>query len=153
MYCLLSLKNDIRNKNIRSEIRAKVTGLLMKFKNYDYITLTCLYLDILDKTVPTSKVAEGERLLPFEVKASIQTTIDDLNDYFDDEYNDKSSRIQRCFEKSNDERISGYILESCYNNLQDKSWKMENHKPVSIVFPSDMMLLKEETVMVGKAVR
>ena len=30
---------------------------------------------------------------------------------------------------------------------------MENHKPVNIVFPSDMMLLKEETVMGGKAVR
>ena len=34
-----------------------------------------------------------------------------------------------------------------------KSRKLENHKPVKIVFPSDMMLLKEETVTVGKAIR
>ena len=55
--------------------------------------------------------------------------------------------------KSNNERISRYILVSHYNSPQDKIQKLKNCKPVKVVFPSDMMLLKEETVMTGKAVR
>ena len=49
------------------------------------MVLTCLYLDILEKTVPASKFFEGEGLLPFEVKGSVKTTLADLaeNDYDD----------------------------------------------------------------------
>ena len=36
---------------------------------------------------------------------------------------------------------------------QDKSQKLKNHKPFKIIFPSDMMLLKKETVTARKAVR
>ena len=85
---------------------------MKKFKNYNYITITCLYLDILEKFFPASKVFERERLLPFEVKASIQTTIADLTDYLEDDYDDIDSHIQWFFPKSNSERISEYILES-----------------------------------------
>ena len=81
-------ENVISDENTKSETRAEVTGLLKKFKNYNYVTMTCLYLDILEKIVPASKVFEGERLLPFEVKASIQTTIADLTDYLDDDYHE-----------------------------------------------------------------
>ena len=115
--------------------------------------MTCLYLHILEKIVPASKVFEDEHLLPFEVKASIQTTIADLTDYLDDDYDNIDSHIQRFFSKSNSKRISGYILESHYNSPQDKSRKMENCKPVKIVFPSDMTLLKEDTVRARKAIR
>ena len=149
----MAYENVISDENTQSETRAKATGLLKKFKNYNYITMTCLYLDILEKIVPASQVFEDERLLPFEVKASIQTTIANLTDYLDDDYDDIDSHIQRFFPKSNSERISGYILESHYNSPQDKSRKLENHKPVKIVFPSDMTLLKEDTVRAGKAIR
>ena len=115
--------------------------------------MNCLYLDILEQIVPASRVLEGERLLPFEVETSIQTTIADLTDYLDDDYDDIDSHIQRFFPKSNSERISGYILESNYNSPQDKSQKLENRKPVKIVFPSDMTLLKEDNVRAGKAIR
>ena len=98
----------------------------------------------------TLKVFEGERLLPFEVKTSIQTTIADVTDYLDDDYEDIDSHIQRFFPKSNSQRISGYILEIQYNSPQDKSRKLENRKPVTIVFPSDMTLLKEDTVCDGR---
>ena len=147
---IMAYENVIRDENTQSEIRAKVTGLLKKFKNYSYITMTCLYPDILEKIAPASKVFEGERLLPFEVKASIQTTIADLTDYLDDDYDDIDSYIQRFFPKSNSQRISGYILEIQYNSPQDKSRKLENRKPVTIVFPSDMTLLKEDTVCDGR---
>ena len=46
-----------------------------------------------------------------------------------------------------------YILESHYNSPQDKSPKLENRKPVKIVFPSDMTPLKEDYVRAGKAIR
>ena len=148
----MAYENVISNKNAQSETRAKVIGLLKKFKDCNYITLTCLYLDILGKTVPVSKVFEVECLLPVEVKAFIQATIADLTDYLDDDYDNIDSHIKRFFPKSNDKRMSGYILESPYNSPLDKSWKLDNCKPVKIAFPSDMTLLKEETVMAGKAV-
>ena len=119
-------ENVISDENTQSETRAKFIGLLKKFKNYNYITMTCLYLDILEKIVPASQVFEDERLLPFEVKASIQTTIADLTDYLDDDYDYIDSPIQRFFSKSNSKRISGYILESHYNSPQDKSRELEN---------------------------
>ena len=109
--------------------------------------MTCLHLEILEKIVPTSKVSEGERMLPFEVKASIQTTIADLTDYLDDDYDDIDSHRQWFFPKSNGKRISGYILKSHYNSQQDKSRKLENHKPVKIVFPSDMTLLSSQSTL------
>ena len=119
-------ENVISDENTQSETRAKFIGLLKKFKNYNYITMTCLYLDILEKIVPASQVFEDERLLPFEVKASIQTTIANLTDHLDDDYDDIDSHIQRFFPKSNSERLSGYILESHYNSPQDKSRELEN---------------------------
>ena len=39
---IMANENVISNKNTQSETKAKVTGLLRKFKNYNYITLTCL---------------------------------------------------------------------------------------------------------------
>ena len=102
---IMAYENVISDENTQSETRAKATGLLKKFKNYNYITMTCLYLDILQKIVPAAKVFEAERLLPFEVKASIQTTIADLTDYLDDDYDDIDSHIQQFFTKSNGKRI------------------------------------------------
>ena len=99
------------------------------------------------KIVPTSKVSEGDRMLPFEVKASIQTTIADLSEYLDDDYDDIDSHRQWFFPNSNSKRISGYIFKSHYNGQQDKSQKLENRKPVKIVFPSDMMLLRSQSTL------
>ena len=48
--------------------------------------MTCLHRDILEKAVTPSKIFEGECLLPFAVKAFVQTTIADLTDYCDDDY-------------------------------------------------------------------
>ena len=51
---IMAYENVIIDENTQSKTRANVTGLLKKFKNYNYITLTRLYLDILEKTVPAS---------------------------------------------------------------------------------------------------
>ena len=149
----MAYENVISDKNTKRETRVKVTGLLKKFKSYNYIILTWLQPVILEKTVLASKVFKGECLLPFEVKGSIQTTIADLNDYLDYDYDDIDSHMQWFFPKSSNERVSGYILGNHYNSRQDKSWKLENRKLFKIVFPSDMALLKEQTVTAGKALR
>ena len=138
MYGLLSswlMKKLLATKIHKSETIAKVTGLLKRFKNYNNITMTCLYLVILEKIVPASEVFEGERLLPFEGKASIQTKLADLTDYLDDDYDSIDSHIQQYFSTSNSKIISGYISESHYNSPQDNSLKLENRKPVKIIFP------------------
>ena len=138
MYGLFSswlMKKLLATKIHKSETIAKVTGLLKRFKNYNNIIMTCLYLVILEKIVPASEVFEGERLLPFEVKASIQTKLADLTDYLDDDYDSIDSHIQQYFSTSNSKIISGYISESHYNNPQDNSQKLENRKPVKIIFP------------------
>ena len=127
MYGLLSswlTKKLFATKIHKSETIAKITGLLKRFKNYNNIKMTCLYLVILEKIVPASKVFEGERLLPFEVKASIQTKLADLTDYLDDDYDNIDSHIQQYFSKSNSKIISGYIFESHYNSPQDnRNWR------------------------------
>ena len=74
--------------------------------------MTCLYLDILENILPVSKVYEGEHLLTFQLKESIQTTIADLTDYIADDYDDIDSQIQQFFSNLTNERISGHILES-----------------------------------------
>ena len=50
----MAYENVISDENTKSETRTKVTGLMKKSKNYNYITMTCLYLDILEKIVPDS---------------------------------------------------------------------------------------------------
>ena len=129
------MKKLLATKIHKSETIAKVTGLLKRFKNYNNITMTCLYLVILEKIVPASEVFEGERLLPFEGKASIRTKLADLTDYLDDDYDSIDSHIQQYFSTSNSKIISGYISESHYNSPQDNSQKLENRKPVKIIFP------------------
>ena len=102
----MTYENVISDENSQSETRAKITGLLKQFKNYNYRTLTYLCLHILEKIVLASKDFEVERLLPFEVKASIQATIADLTDYLDNDYDKIDSHIQQFFSKSHNERIS-----------------------------------------------
>ena len=92
------MKMLLATKIHKIETKAKVTGLLKKFKNNKNITMSCLYLVILEKIVLASKVFKGERLLPFEVKASIQTTLADLTDYLDDDYDNIDSHKQQFFQ-------------------------------------------------------
>jgi hypothetical protein len=146
---IMAYENVVSDKKTRSETKAKVAGLLKKFKNYHYIVLTCVYLDLLEKTVPASKVFEGEGLLPFEVKSSIQTTLADLNDFLDDDYDDIDSHLQRFSVTENDE---GKTVISEYNSPLDKNRKLENRKPIKITLPT-LTQLNEETVLAVKKIR
>ena len=39
---IMAYENVISDENTQSEAKAKVTGWLKKFKNYNYMTMTCL---------------------------------------------------------------------------------------------------------------
>lgn len=149
---IMAYENVISDEKTIPETRAKVIGLLKKFKNFGILTLTCLYLDILEKTVPMSKVFEGERLLPFEIKSSVKETIADLSDYLDESYDDIDSHLQR-FKPDYNSEGDAPILKSFYNSPNDKIKKKENRNPVLIVFPTDMTHVNEETICAGKKVR
>lgn len=103
------------------ETKGKVMGLLRNFQNYRYVTLTCAYLDILEKTVPASKVFEGENLLPFDVKAAIEITISDLREYSDVNCDDFDSHTHKFQVVSNNEN-SNLLVQCEYNSPGDKSF-------------------------------
>ena len=77
------------------DTKSKVQGLLNNFCSYRTLTLVCTYLDILEKTVPASKVFEGEKLLSFEIKESINRTVLDLEEYTDDDCENLDSHLHR----------------------------------------------------------
>ena len=70
----------VSDKITKEETKAKIRSLLSKFRNYKFLTYTCCYLDLLEKTKPASKVFEGEGLLPFEIWPCAQQTIDELSE-------------------------------------------------------------------------
>ena len=87
---LTAYENVVAHPKINPDTKSKVQGLLNNFR-----TLVCTYLDILEKTVPASKVFEGEKLLPFEIKESINRTVSDLEEYTDDDCENLDSYLHR----------------------------------------------------------
>ena len=65
--------------------RTIIAATLKKFQSYRFITLTCAYLNALDKIVPTSNIFKGDALLSFEVKSALKTSKAYLNELLDDE--------------------------------------------------------------------
>ena len=63
---------------------------------------------------------------------SIQTTLADITELLDDDYDDLDSHLQRFWPSENEE--GELILESEHNSPMDKSRKIENRKPVKIPF-------------------
>ena len=68
--------NDAANRTIH----AKVQGQLKNFLSYKMLCLVCTYLDVLEKITPASKVFEGEGLLAYEVRPSIDYTLMELEE-------------------------------------------------------------------------
>ena len=130
---------------LEPETKAEVTGLLKKFKNYQYLVQTCVYLDLLEKFTPVSKVFEGDGLLPFEVNNAIKLTINELQDLSDVEYDDIDSHLQRYYPKESNK------IEAIFDSKLDKSRKLENRNPVPITL--DLTSVNEETVNAARAMR
>ena len=81
---------------------------------------------------------------------SIQTTLADLTELLDDDYDDLDSHLQHFWPPQNEE--GELILKSEYNSPMDESRKIENQKPVKIPFLG-IASLGEQTANEGRVVR
>lgn len=64
--------------------RAKVAGLLKKFKSYSFLCSVDVYLDLLEELAPTSMVFEADTLMPYEVASAVTRTIMQLREKEDE---------------------------------------------------------------------
>lgn len=129
-------------------------GLLDKFRSYRYISLACTYLDVLEKTVSASKIFEGESLLPFEIKSSIKSTVNNLQAYAneDDFENDFDSHLHRFYPTQNED--GKYTLASQFNSPGDTLKTLENRQPVIIKFDEwNITSLSTETALQSQNAR
>ena len=76
---ITAYKNCISDPSC-SNIKNKVKGLLEKFQSYRMLCLVSTYLDVQEKMVPASKIFEGEGLLAFDNKNTIDLTLLGLYD-------------------------------------------------------------------------
>ena len=65
-------------KGHSANIRSKVSGLLEKFKSYQFLSYGNIYLDLLDGMVPTSLLFEADMLLVFEVPLAVSRSTFEL---------------------------------------------------------------------------
>ena len=63
--------------------KAKISGFLIKFRNYRLLMLTAVYLDLLEKVTPMSKIFEGGDILPCDVNVAVKHTVLELRDLAD----------------------------------------------------------------------
>lgn len=63
-----------------SETKAKLQGFVKKLRNVESLFQVCGTLDLIEKTSFASLVFEGNTLMPFEVKPSIEQTCEDLEE-------------------------------------------------------------------------
>ena len=64
--------------------RAKISGLLKKFKSYSFLCALDAYLDLLEQIGPTSLVFEAESLMPYEVSLAVSRSVMQLNEKQDE---------------------------------------------------------------------
>ena len=136
----MAYENIKADPKTRNETKAKVTGLLKKFKNYRFLVLSCVYLDLLEQTTPVSKIFESNSLLPFEVKPLVKTAIFNLSDQIEDS-DMLDSHLQR-FKRNNDDKT---VIKSQYDKKGDKSRNAQNRQQVTITF-KDLTFLNDETL-------
>jgi hypothetical protein len=64
--------------------RAKISGLLKKFKSYSFMCSVDMYLDLLEQLAPTSMVFEADTLMPYKVSSAVTRTILQLREKEDE---------------------------------------------------------------------
>ena len=116
-------------KGHTANVRSKVSGLLKKFRSYQFLSYVNLYLDLLDGMVPTSLLFEADMLLPFEVQLAISRSTFDLEEKLneigtDGEFID--SYMNR-FEVSEDGEFAGMFVKA-----GDKRKHEENRQYLTI---------------------
>ena len=80
---ITAFENILAYCKIKAETKAKMSGLLKVLRNYEFVMLTCAYIDILEKITLFSLGYEKDHLLVTEVKPSLSTTYLELEDVTD----------------------------------------------------------------------
>ena len=84
---ITAFENMLTYRNIKTETKAKISGLLKVLQNHRFLMLTCTYVDILEKITLLSLVYEKDHIVT-EVKPSLSTTYLELEDVIDTAGND-----------------------------------------------------------------
>jgi hypothetical protein len=81
---IVAFDNTLANRpHIKCETKAKIRGFLKYLRNFEFVMLTCAYLDLLEKITPASLVFERNHLLVTEIKPSLKMTYLELEDLVD----------------------------------------------------------------------
>ena len=124
-------ENVVSDKRTKEETKAKVRGLLSKFRNYRFLAYTCCYLDLLEKAKPSSKVFEGVGLLPFEIWPCAQQTIDELSELITESVEEGLDSNLRRYRIATDD--SGDTTVTCEFTRKGDNLQKENcRSPVTI---------------------
>ena len=127
------------------QVRAKVTGLLNKFRNYSKLCLICTYLDVLQAVGPASKVFGGEGLMAHEVKPAIDLTVMELEELVENcgTDNDLTTNLRR-FMFSEDDKTGEKTLLPDFRSPGDNLKNVLNRKDV-MVDMSNMTFLNSDS--------
>ena len=116
---ITAFENTLACRKIKVETKAKISGLLKVLRNYEFVMLTCAYVDILEKIMPLSLVYEKDHLLVTELKPSLSTTYLKLEDVIDtagndDEFLDSHMAKHRYEEKDGEISLSANYIKQSY---------------------------------------
>ena len=127
-------EDAVANGEFTPTTRAKISGLLKKFKSYSFLCILDVYLDLLEQIAPTSLVFEAESLMPYEVPVAVSRAVMQLNEKQDeigteDEFLD--SYVARFVIQENG-RAKGE-----FTKAGDKRKKRHNREYISVEFDLD----------------
>jgi hypothetical protein len=77
-------EDAVANGEFTPITRAKISGLLKKFKSYSFLCILDVYLDLLEQIAPTSLVFEAECLMPYEMPVAVSRAVMQLNEKQDE---------------------------------------------------------------------
>lgn len=114
-----------------AQTRAKIKGLLKKFKDAKELLRVCSALEVLEMVSASSKIFEGEGLMPYEVTTSInimQNQIDEFVESTKEELLASPTRYINSFEITPREDLSRCTLFSRYPKAGHERKKEENRE-------------------------
>ena len=129
----VAYENAVANTQESSvNVRAKISGLLKKFKSYSFMCTVHVYLDLLEKIGPSSLVFEAESLMPYEIPLAVSRTVMELREKEQDIGIEYDSYVHR-YNASESGVITGEFAKA-----GDKRKKSDNRECIKVEFQMDV---------------
>ena len=108
---IIAYENFVADKkSSNAKTKTKVTGLLKKFKSYEFLLKVATYLNLLEMIVSASKLFESNEFIPQEILVMIMTT-----------KMEKSEKVEEI--KSNKEFMDSFFSTFLVSELENsQSW-------------------------------